>query len=131
VHLVEVIPSFKFVIAFIADRRDINISSHNSISLKHIIEFNVIGLLICYMYIYIYITHPMFHPVIQCKFVLFIDAFCTLNGFPGTNLHYCNFLCFQSLWQNFEMRLLDLSCLSVSPSVSPHGKTRLPLSGYA
>ena len=73
----------------------------------------------------------MVHPVIQCKFFPFIDVFCTLNGFPGIYLHYCNFLCF------IRFRKIAKSCYyichvcPVSPSVCPNGKTRLPLGGYS
>jgi hypothetical protein len=38
---------------------------------------------------------------------------------------------FWALSQNCEKRILPSSCLSVRPSICPHGTTRLPLVGFA
>jgi len=38
---------------------------------------------------------------------------------------------FRCVLQNYEKRLLYLSCLSVRPSFHPHGTTRLPMERFS
>lgn len=51
---------------------------HHSISLKHVIRSNVIWFPIRFS-----VWHPMVHPIINGQFCLFINSFCSLNGYSN------------------------------------------------